>query len=96
MARKPVVSRTIKSTIVNAKVYKSSTDSVETQNISLAGTFDTEEQLDKALRKATKGADIQVLAVLGTEVNEALYVMDENKFIELADVQPPRGTKVSE
>lgn len=92
MARKRMVTRTITYTAVKAKVYDIASDGIKTVEYKLSG----EVSSDVALKIITKEhEEVRPLKVTEVTVQEELYGMPEEKFIELAEIIPSR-TKVSE
>lgn len=92
MARKRMVTRTIKSTKATVTVYNIEKDEIQTLEYKLSG----ELSADDVLKEITKGhTDVRPLKVTEVTVQEVLYGMTEEKFIELAEILPAR-TKVSE
>lgn len=93
MARKRMVTRTITSTKVKATVYNIEKDEIQTLEYKLSG----ELSADDALKAITKEhADVRPLKVTEVEVQEELYGMSEEKFLELAEILPPRAKSHSE
>lgn len=92
MARKRMVTRTITSTKATATVYNSEKDEIQTLEYKLSGELSSDDAL-KAITK--EHAEVRPLKVTEVTVQEELYGMSEEKFIELADILPAR-TKVSE
>ena len=92
MARKRMVTRTITFTTVKATVYDNASDEIKTVEYNMPGELSS----DAALKIITKEhEDVRPLKVTEVTVQEELYGMSEEKFIELADILPAR-TKVSE
>ena len=92
MARKRMVTRTITFTTAKATVYDIASDEIKTVEYKLSGELSS----DVALKVITKEhEDVRPLKVTEVTVQEELYGMSEEKFIELADILPAR-TKVSE
>ena len=92
MARKRMVTRTITFTTAKATVYDIASDEIKTVEYKLSGELSS----DVALKIITKEhEEVRPLKVTEVTVNEELYGMPEEKFIELADIIPSR-TKVSE
>ena len=95
MARVAMVTRTIKSTIVEVLVADLETEQVHTKTIELAGTYKNEKTLMKALE--TYSTDLEkIITVKSSTVHENLYGMEEQDFLKIAEVLPPRGTKEAE
>lgn len=92
MARKRMVTRTITSTIATATVYDIQSDEIKTFEYKLSGELSADEAL-KAITKEHK--EVRPLKVTDVSVQEELYGMPEEKFLELAGILPSR-TKVSE
>ena len=92
MARKRMVTRTITFTTAKATVYVIASDDIKTVEYKLSGELSS----DVALKIITKEhEEVRPLKVTEVTVQEELYGMPEEKFIELADIIPAR-TKVSE
>lgn len=88
MARKRMVTRTITSTKAKAMVYNIEEDEIQTLEYKLSG----ELSADDALKAITKEhAEVRPLKVTEVEVQEELYGMPEEKFLELAEILPPRA-----
>lgn len=93
MARKRMVTRTITSTKATATVYNIESDEIQTVEYKLSG----ELSADDALKAITKEqADVRPLKVTEVEVQEELYGMSEEKFLELAEILPPRAKSSDE
>ena len=92
MARKRMVTRTIKSTTAKATVYDIASDETKTVEYRLSGELSADDAL-KVITKLHK--EVRPLKVEEVVINEELYGMSEDKFIELAEILPTR-TKVSE
>ena len=92
MARKRMVTRTITFTTAKATVYDIESDKIKTVEYKLSGELSS----DVALKIITKEhEEVRPLKVTEVTVQEELYGMPEEKFIELAEIIPSR-TKVSE
>lgn len=88
-----MVTRTITSTKAKATVYNIEKDEIQTLEYKLSG----ELSADDALKAITKEhADVRPLKVTEVEVQEELYGMSEEKFLELAEILPPRAKAQSE
>ena len=90
MARVRMVTRTIVATIAKALVADLENNVLITEDLKIAGKY--EDADDKAFQKAIKAAypDKIVAKVVALEYEETLYGMSEQKFIETADILPPR------
>lgn len=92
MARKRMVTRTITSTKATATVYNIEKGEIQTLEYKLSGELSTDDAL-KVITKEHK--EVRPLKVNDVTVQEELYGMSEEKFIELSDILPAR-IKVSE
>lgn len=84
MARKRMVTRTIKGT--KADVLKVNVETAETfiSTVVVSGTFKDNKSLLKAIAKNDE-EDVKTVAVISHETIQKLYGMPEDKFIMLAD-----------
>ena len=90
MARPRMVTRTITTTTAKLLMVNINTNEVFEKEVTLGGEFDNAEDVEKKAAKAFNSAESKVIAVKTFSKNEALYGMDEQKFIELAKIIPPR------
>lgn len=88
--RKPMVTRTIKSTI--ATVLCLDVEKAEPFNytVELARTYKDEKHLMKAVREKVDTDDVKAVHLVSVDVKEALYGMYEDEFIEHAKELPSR------
>lgn len=93
MARARKVTRTISATKVVVMCVNIETAVVENYEVTIAGVYTDDKKLMKAVTKEVDTAVLKPVTVVSTEVIETLYGMDEQKFIEMAEVLPPRGKK---
>lgn len=91
--RKAMVTRTLTATICNCLCVNPDTKEVSERTVKLSGTYKDAKALEKATAKATEGAPFKVVSIIDTKVEETLYGMTEQKFMENADVLPNRDTK---
>lgn len=92
MARKRMVTRTITSTKAKATVYNIEKDEIQVLEYKLSGELSSDDALKVITKEHT---EVRPLKIKEVTVQEELYGMPEEKFIELADILPAR-TKVSE
>lgn len=85
MARVRMVTRTINSTLVNALCVNPTTKEVEEKELTLAGTFDDDKALAKAIAKLNTETQV-VVSIYGSKVISKLYGMTEQMFLENATV----------
>lgn len=93
MARVRKVTRTISSTKVIVMCVDTEAAKVDKYEVEIAGVYSDEKKLMKALTKVVETETLKPVSVVSTEVIETLYGMDEQKFIEMAEVLPPRDKK---
>ena len=87
MARKRMVTRTITSTKATVTVYNIEKDEIQTVEYKLPGELSTDAVI-KVIEKEHN--EVRPLKVTEVTVQEELYGMPEEKFIELAEILPPR------
>lgn len=87
MARKRMVTRTITFTTVKATVYNIESDEIKTVEYKLSGELSSEVALKIITKEHT---EVRPLKVTEVTVQEELYGMPEEKFIELAEILPAR------
>ena len=92
MARKRMVTRTITSTKVKALVYVIDKDEVQTLEYKLSGELSADDAL-KVITKEHK--KVRPLKVTDVSVQEELYGMPVEKFLELAEILPSRMAKAN-
>lgn len=91
MARKRMVTRTIKTTVVDVLCLNIESAEPFNQTIILTGTYKDNKALMKAVSKRIDNDEVKAVHVVDKEEKETLYGMDENVFIEQATVLPPRN-----
>lgn len=96
MPRKAMVTRTITCTRVSATICELDTMKIGTMEFLLPRTYKNEKELDKALAKANSNPNIKIIRIDSTSLEETLYGMDEQDFINSAKKLPPRGSKGSD
>ena len=93
MARTRKVTRTISSTKVIVMCVDTQTAVVDNHEVTIAGVYSDEKKLMKAVSKEVETATIKPVSIVSKEIVETLYGMDEQMFIEMAEVLPPRDKK---
>ena len=96
MARVPMVTRTIPTTVVNVFCVNTEDRSTFEQSITLPRTYKDEVKMMKAVEKVLDGEPIKAVSITGYEVKETLYGMTEADFIKSATVLPPRTANKDE
>ncbi len=92
MARKPVVTRTITTTVCQVFCVDVPSEETTTIQVVLPRTYN-DKKLIKAVKEAVDTDDFKAVHVLSSEIKETLYGMSEENFIKNATILPPRGTK---
>lgn len=93
MARARKVTRTISSTKVIVMCVDTETAKVNNYEVEIAGVYSDEKKLMKAVTNVVETETLKPVSVLSTEVIDTLYGMDEQKFMEMSEVLPPRDKK---
>lgn len=93
MARARKVTRTISTTKVIVMCVDTETAKVDNYEVEISGTYKDDKKLMKEAAKVVETKTLKPVSVVSTEVIETLYGMDEQKFIEMAEVLPPRDKK---
>ena len=75
-------------------LFRSAEVSKETYEI--GGGLTDEKALLKAVKKLHETDEFKCVSITKVTPKEILYGMPESKFIELATILPPRGTKTNE
>lgn len=96
MARERMVTRTVVATEVNALCLNIETAEPFNKSIILSGTFKDKKAVEKATKKVIDTDTVKCAAVVDYKETETLYGMTEQKFIEQADVLPPRFLPVKD
>lgn len=90
MARQPQVTRTIPTTKATVLVINIETGISEEREVSIPREYKKMKKLREAI-EAVVNTDTEKLAhIKSTEITEVLYGMSEQKFIENAQILPPR------
>lgn len=97
MARKPMVTRTLKATKAGVLCVNTETQTTTIVGVTLPRTYKCDEDALKVARTMLDTETIKAVRIMFREESETLYGMSEAKFMELADVLPPRnGENVTE
>lgn len=87
MARKRMVTRTITCTKAKATVYNIEKDEIQTLEYKLSGELSADDALKAITKEHTEARPLKLIEVT---VQEELYGMPEEKFLEIAEILPPR------
>ena len=90
MARVPQVTRTIQTTKANIMCLNIEKGEPFTQEVTLPRTYKDDKAILKTAEKVINTNTVKAVHVASAEVQETLYGMTEQRFIELADILPPR------
>lgn len=93
MARVRKVTRTISSTKVIVMCVDTETAKVENYEVEIVGVYSDDKKLMKAVTKEVETETIKPVSIVSKEVVDTLYGMDEQKFMEMAEVLPTRDKK---
>nr|DAP57893.1 MAG TPA: hypothetical protein [Caudoviricetes sp.] len=96
MARERMVTRTVVATEVNALCLNIETSEPFNKSIILSGTFKDNKAVEKAAKKVIDTDIEKCVTIVDYKEKETLYGMTEQKFIEQADVLPPRVLPVKD
>lgn len=96
MARERMVTRTVMTTTVEVLVINIETAEPFNKSIILSGTFKDKKAVEKAAKKVIDTDTEKCVTVVDYKETETLYGMTEQKFIEHADVLPPRVLPVKD
>ena len=87
--RSRFITRTIVSTVATCNVWNNATKEIAEEKVTV-GAGVTEKNLEKLISKELATDDKKLLEIVTTETVEAVYRMEENKFIELATIVPAK------
>lgn len=90
MARTPMVTRTIQTTKVNVLCLNIVEGEPFNKVVTLPRTYKDENAMLKVISKMVNNDEVKAVHVVDSYVEETLYGMTEQRFIELAQVMPPR------
>lgn len=93
MARKPMVTRTIKTTTVNVLCLDIVNGEPFNESVTLPRTYENEKAMLKAVSAIIDNEERKAVHIVGHTVDETLYGMSEQDFIEHAEKLPPRQVK---
>lgn len=93
MARERMVTRTVELSVCEVMCMDTTTAEVKINTYEIGGGLTDEKALLKAIKKLHETATFKCVAISKVTQREILYGMPESRFIELAQVLPPRFTK---
>lgn len=95
MARKRMVTRTVMQTRADVMTIDVVTADVKVCTYDIGGQYNDEELLNK-LQKLFQTDTLKLVHIESQSCNEVLLGMDEEDFIRLAKVLPPRNSNKDE
>lgn len=95
MARKRMVTRTVEQTTAQVMTLDITTAEVQVSTYDIGGKY-TDEELLKKLQKIFQTDTLKLVHVESQSCNKVLLGMDEEEFIRLAKVLPPRNSNNEE
>lgn len=84
MARKPMITRTMKTSNVTVLCVNVDDRSTFEQNVTLPGIYKDAKKLEKAVKYVFDDSPVKPIQVIGVEVSEQLYGMSEETFLQYA------------
>ena len=93
MARKPMVTRTIVTTIATVLCLDLEKKEPFEKEVKIPRTYKDEKHMMKAVESAVNSDKVKAVHILSTRTEETLYGMTEQKFIENAEILPNREIK---
>lgn len=93
MRKVPLITRTIQTTRANVLCLDINQAEPFNKEVILPRTYKNDEAVLKKAREIIDTEDVKAVSIVSTTVEETLYGMPENVFIENATVLPPRTVK---
>lgn len=90
MARTPMVTRTIQTTIATVLCLDLEKKEPFEKDVKIPRTYKDEKHMMKKISAIVDNDKVKSVHIVRTRVEETLYGMSEQKFIENADILPPR------
>lgn len=91
MARTPMVTRTIQTTKANVLCLNIVDGEPFNKVVTLPRTYKDENAMLKVISKMVDNDEVKAVHVVDSYVEETLYGMSEQRFIDLAQVMPPHN-----
>ena len=96
MARKPMVTRTLKATKAGVLCVNTDTQTTSIVGVTLPRSYKCDEDALKVARDMIDTETVKAVRIMSREESETLYGMSEAKFMELADILPPRKGEIAD
>lgn len=93
MARKPMVTRTLISTVATVLCLNVETAEPTNETFTIARTFKDDDKLMKALKAEHETADLKLVHIVDKSEVEKLYGMSETDFMKYASELDPETRK---
>lgn len=90
MARQPQVTRTIVTTNATVLCLDLIKKEPFEKVVKLPRTYKDEKHMMKKIEEIVNSSEVKAVHVIRTEIEETLYGMSEQKFIETAEILPNR------
>ena len=90
MARQPQVTRTIVTTNATVLCLDLIKKEPFEKVVKLPRTYKDEKHMMKKIEEIVNSSEVKAVHVIRTEIEETLYGMSEQKFIETAEILPIR------
>lgn len=91
MARKRMITRTVEQTTAQVMTLDVTTAEVQVLQYDIGGHY-TDEELLKKLQNLFQTGTVKLVHIESQDCKEVLLGMDEEDFIRLAKILPPRTT----
>lgn len=95
MARKRMITRTVMQTTAEVMTLDITTAEVQVRSYDIGGQY-TDDELLKKLQKLFQTDTLKLVHIESQICSEVLLGMDEEEFIRLAKVLPPRNSNKDE
>lgn len=90
MARAPMVTRTVKITVCKVLCLDLINKTPVENEVRVSRTYKDEKKLMKKVEEVVNSDSMKAVHIITTNVEEVLYGMSEQKFIETAEILPSR------
>ena len=90
MPRVPMVTRTITTTVFTVLCLDIEQGEPFAKEVVLPRTYKDEKCAMKIIEKMINSETVKAVHIVKSEINNVLYGMSEQKFIECAEILPPR------
>ena len=91
MARQPMITRTVTTTVAKVLCINLADEVPFTQEVKLPRTYRDEKTMLKRIKPLLESDTVKVVHVQSAVTEETLYGMTEQQFIDSATILPPRN-----